>query len=321
MTTQDPLDLRVPYPIIPTDVPGVFISPPPPADFDPNTASRQSLIRNGFLWRRPEAGDDPALRAAWDRVFSRQWRAEDRVVPEFEPRTGKTHGLRNLRRAEDGTYTGDNWAGSVVEGDWVSAVGYWQVPRVTRPPSGSAGSSASWIGLDGFRTHEVLQAGVEQAVDQNGDATYSAWFSWLVQIPGEPPVSEGMTILNFPVNDGETIFCSVVYLESRRAGQICLANEDSGAWIPPMTLAAPQGATLSGSSAEWIMEAPSESPLDLPVFAHVNFTTAFCCSNMLTTVSNPGDAGTTVNITDAASTFTSVKTGWGTTTITYTGPA
>jgi hypothetical protein len=319
MTTQEPPDLRVPYPIIPTDVPGVFISPPPPADFDPNTASRQSLIRNGFLWRRPEAGDDPALRAAWDRVFSRQWRAEDRLVPEFEPRIGKTHSLRNLRQAEDGTYAGDNWAGSVIQGNWVSAVAFWRIPRVNRPPSG-AGSSASWVGLDGYPpSTNVLQAGVDQDIGQDGNPTYSAWFAWVVQIPGEPPVGEPMTISNLPVNDGETMFCSIVYVENQRAAQIYLANEDSGAWFST-TLVAPQGATLIGSSAEWIMEAPTEPPT-LPVFTPLEFTTAFCCSSMLTTVSNPGEAGTIVNIAEAGSAITSVKADWGTTTIYYTGPA
>jgi Peptidase A4 family len=167
----------------------------------------------------------------------------------------------------------------------------------------------------------VLQAGIEQDTDLGGHGVYYAWYSWITSSNDESTMGITVDIANFPVNNGETIFCSLLYLESRRAGQIYLANVDTGAWLP-MTLAAPPNATLSGSSAEWIMEAPMESPLNLPVFGQVKFTSAVCCGNMLAAFGHPGD-GTPVNIEDAASTFTSVKTGSGTTTITYTytGPA
>jgi hypothetical protein len=63
--------IRVPYEVIPTTMAGAFISPPAPADFDPASSSTASLIKNGFLWRRPDESADPGNRAAFQRAFSR----------------------------------------------------------------------------------------------------------------------------------------------------------------------------------------------------------------------------------------------------------
>lgn len=88
MTTKHS-DIQVPYELIPTNLDGAFVSPAPPADFDPNTASPASLLKNGFLWPRPERDGNPALRAAWEQAFSRPWRAEDRLVPGWNRRRGR----------------------------------------------------------------------------------------------------------------------------------------------------------------------------------------------------------------------------------------
>jgi Peptidase A4 family len=278
MVTTDPLDLRVPYRIIPTDLPGVFISPPPPPDFDPNTASRQSLIRNGFLWRRPEAGDDPALRAAWDRVFSRHWRAEDRVVPEFEPKTGRTHKLRNLRRTENGANLSNTWAGAVIPGTWSSVFGSWCIPKVISPTGANFGWSSSWVGLDGYApSTDVVQAGVAQDIDQGDSSSYYAWYEWAGGCdPDKYPYINPVSIPNFKVTAGQTVSCSVQSVANYTAAQIYFANNDTGQHFS-ITLLPPEGVSFNGSSAEWIMEAPGDNPNTLPLFTPVEFTTAWCC--------------------------------------------
>jgi len=73
-------ELRLPYALIPTNLPGAFTTPAPPSNFDPRIASASSLIKHGFLWRRPGQGDDPALRGAWERLIL-HWRTEDYLVP------------------------------------------------------------------------------------------------------------------------------------------------------------------------------------------------------------------------------------------------
>ena len=104
-------------------------------------------------------------------------------------------------------------------------------------------------------------------------------------------------ITNFPVKPGDTLNCSVQYLNSV-AGQINFANQTSGQHFS-ITLAPPPGASFSGNSAEWIMEAPDggEPISSLPRFTPVNFTSAFACSAGGKTVGNPqnGDTWTVVN--------------------------
>lgn len=156
--------IQVPYELIPTNLDGAFVSPAPPADFDPNTASPASLLKNGFPWPRPEKAGNPALRAAWEQAFSRPWRAEDLVVPRLEPQAGKTHNLRSATQAADGSLTGSQWAGSVVQGNWTRAIGFWVIPAVSESPEpqGTEGgwNSSSWVGIDGtFGSNDVLQAG------------------------------------------------------------------------------------------------------------------------------------------------------------------
>ena len=67
------------YPLIPLNIPGAYTSPAPPDGFDPNTAMPSDLVKQGLLWRRPEEGDHPSLRAAWEKTFSRRWLEERKL--------------------------------------------------------------------------------------------------------------------------------------------------------------------------------------------------------------------------------------------------
>ncbi len=324
MSIQQSAGIRVPYELVPTALAGAFISPAPPDDFDPNTASPAALIKHGFLWRRPQAGDDPVLRAAWERAFSRRWRAEDRLVPEFEPQVGKTHQLKGSTPEAGIDVNTNRWAGSVVPGNWTGVVGFWVIPTVTEPlqPQGTSGgwNSASWVGLDGaFDSDDVLQAGVEQAIDGNGIAHYTAWYAWSAPIQNDsPPYVYQTAIPNFPVSPGQTVYCSVQYLSDHTAGQVYFANETTGLHFS-ITLAPPPGATFSGSSAEWIMEAPDggEPATSLPIFTPLTFTSAICCGPG--TAGN-ASAGDTYNIVGFRTVLTSVTLGLDSVTIDYAGP-
>src|SRR5215469_8172248 len=145
---------RLPYNVIPTNVPGVFALPAPPEDLDPSTLSTAILKKYGVHWCRPKEGDHPAFQAAWKEFFSRRWRAQDCIVPHFEPQAG-THRLTGLKKTEAGPYANTSWSGGVIQqGNWLNVVGYWLVPTVTEPsePQGTEGgwSSGSWIGIDGY---------------------------------------------------------------------------------------------------------------------------------------------------------------------------
>jgi|HubBroStandDraft_6_1064221.scaffolds.fasta_scaffold221224_2 hypothetical protein len=321
---------RIPYPLVPTNLHGAYTSPMPPSGFDPQKASAADLIKHGVLWRRPAAGDRPELTKAWQKLFSRQWLEKDRIVPHLEPQEGKTHVLRKaLRKVSDQNFLNGAWAGAGIRGgSWTTVIGYWNIPTVSKPsePQGTEGgwNSSSWLGIDGFDigivSNDVLQAGIEQRVSANGQASYVAWFEWFApQQAGSPPYIFQTNITNFPVSPGQQIYCSVQYVNNNTAGYIYLANETTGQHFP-ITLAPPPGATFKGNSIEWIMEAPDggEPTSALPKFTPVKFTSAIGCGAN-SAVGNPQN-GDTANVeTVNGKVITAVKLGNDTVEIDFIG--
>jgi len=179
---QDRFRKQLPYEVIPTNLPGAFTSPALPESLDVRTASSASLVKHGILLQRPGKGDPPGVLKAWERVFSRKWLAQNRIVPQLAPQFGRTHRLRRATKTDAG-FTSNNWAGGTIQGQWITCVGTWAIPTVSEPrePQGQEGgwNSSSWVGIDGaYGSNDVLQAGVEQRVDGSGNASYVAWFEW-----------------------------------------------------------------------------------------------------------------------------------------------
>jgi hypothetical protein len=191
------LQSELPFKLTPTNLAGAFTPPPFPDNLDPHTASSKDLMKNGFMLRRPVAGQDPQeLVAAWNRVFSRKWLAKDFIAPQLAPQPGRVHRMRGAVKASNTSYNGNAWGGGVIAGNWISAFGSWTIPTVSKPTEaqGTEGgwNSASWVGIDGantndgkFSSNDVLQAGVEQRVDARGNASYTAWFEWFAPTQGK----------------------------------------------------------------------------------------------------------------------------------------
>jgi hypothetical protein len=174
---------RLPYPTVPTNLPGVFATAPFPAGFDPNTASERDLTRHGLLWRRPRQDETGVVRRAWDRAFAKPWLPENNIVPEMKVVTGRTH-LRRPAPEQKGARTTYNWSGAEVEGNYNLVTSFWTVPTVSKPSekhgAGGGWDSASWIGIGGdFNSDNLIQAGVDQAVSSGGGTHYVAWFEWV----------------------------------------------------------------------------------------------------------------------------------------------
>jgi hypothetical protein len=253
----------MPHQLVQTNVKGAYASPPPPDDFDPNKASATELIKQGLFWRRPKPTDDPAIMNAWDKVFSRKWLANDRIVPELKTLMGKTHLLRRgLKHSADQNFLVGTWSGAGIRGgSWTGNIGFWNIPTVSQPsePQGFEGgwNSSSWVGIDGFNeninSNDVLQAGVQQVVNSSGQASYYAWYEWYAPAePNSPPYIYTTQISNFPVFPGQQMYCSIQYINNNPAGYIYLANEATGQHCS-LTLAPPPGATFAGNTVEWVM--------------------------------------------------------------------
>jgi hypothetical protein len=321
---------KVPFALNSTTLKGVFVSPAPADDLDPNTASATDLIKNGILWRRPAATDDPALKAAWNQIFSRKWLAKDRIVPALSPQVGKTHILKSApKKITNSNYIGYAWsgAGTFTGGPWTTVIGYWKVPTVSKAPEpagpGGGWDSSSWLGIDGMDftvvSTDVLQAGIQQTVSSSGQTAYIPWFEWYAPPQaGSPSYIWQTNITNFPVSPGDQIYCSVQYV-GKTAGSIYLANEATGKHFS-ITLAPPPGATFSGNTVEWIMEDPDggEPGTALAKFTPVVFTSAMAC-NSSSAINNPSSDSTCNIETTGGKALTKTTLGNYTVTIDFIG--
>jgi hypothetical protein len=158
--------------------------------------------------------------------------------------------------------TSRNWSGYVASGGTFTAVSAtWTVPTVSASTGTSVRADATWVGIGGATTTDLVQAGTDATVD-NGVVTYSAWVETLPQ-PSRP--------VSLAVNAGDTI---IVSLTQQTAGvwNITIRNVTSGGiYTGTVTYAS------SASSAEWIEEAPTAGKggvVLLDRFGTVQFTNA-----------------------------------------------
>ena len=245
-------------------------------------------------------------------------------MPALEPQKGKIHVLRDLKKATDTGYTSGNWSGGVMQGQWATALGFWHIPTVSKPPEpqGTEGgwNSSSWVGIDGFGSNDVLQAGIQQRVTAGGQTQYVAWYEWFAPPQANSPGYVWQTnITNFPVSAGQQVYCSVQYINNKTAGYLYFANETTGQHFF-ITLAPPPGANFNGDSMEWIMEAPDggEPVASLPKFTPVQFTTALGCNANGSVVGNP-QTGDYINLVYNNKTLTAVALANDAVTVTFKG--
>jgi hypothetical protein len=100
-------------------------------------------------------------------------------------------------------------------------------------------------------------------------------------------------------------------------GQIYMVNTDTSDNFC-ITLLPPAGASFSGSSAEWILEAPNGGfpNTELPAFTPVEFTSAVACNSSATSHAQDGNY---VNIVNGNQTLTSATPGDDAVTIGFIG--
>jgi hypothetical protein len=230
--------------------------------------------------------DSPAAHTFREKVLAREWRPEAQIVPVLLPRKGVTHQLKSSHKVNAASFINNQWAGGVVNsgGPWTGAFGIWRVPSVSKPttPQGTEGgwSSSSWVGIDGFITsNDVLQAGIRQNVSSEGTPSYYPWFEWFVSGATSPDYVFEVAIDNIRIEPGDELFCAAYYVITQgvgRQGELMFGNVDRGHYFS-IVLANPTGASFTGDTAEWIMEAPDngEPTSSLPRFSPVIFSTAY----------------------------------------------
>ena len=161
--------------------------------------------------------------------------------------------------------TSGNWSGyAVLTGlDAVTSVsGTWVVPTIQNTANGS---SSAWVGIDGYNSPTVEQIGTEMDYS-HGKATYYAWYemypNWSVELP-------------LTISAGNTISASVSYSANKYS--LTLTDMTTGKSYNTVQTAA----GLQRSSAEWIVEAPSNGYSILPLdnFGTIQFSNALAAVN------------------------------------------
>ena len=161
-----------------------------------------------------------------------------------------------------------NWSGYAATGGTYTAVdGTWTVPQFA--PDSPAGADATWVGIGGVNTRDLIQAGTQQTVSGSGSTQYQAWVETLPQASHPVPLT---------VNPGDSV--SIAITQSPQAQDqwsVSFTNNTTG-----QTYQVTEHYQSSLSSAEWIEEAPSAArgrQLPLDHFGSVSFSQGSAVKN------------------------------------------
>ncbi|MDB5224445.1 MAG: hypothetical protein JWO43_67 [Candidatus Adlerbacteria bacterium] len=152
-----------------------------------------------------------------------------------------------------------NWAGYVAQGGIYTGVSAsWVVPAVKN--SGSLAADATWVGIGGVGTHDLIQAGTQAIEMPNGDIQYQAWTETLPEYSVPAPLV---------IKPGDAVAVSIRE-ESPDQWRITISNLTTS-----KTYSITRTYVSSRSSAEWIEEMPSgDIFLPLSQFGSVTFANA-----------------------------------------------
>lgn len=232
MKDEQWLESQFSFPLMATNMEGVYTTPPLPDDFDLKSASDATLLRHGLLLRRPRPGDSPASVAAWNELCERGLRT---MAPHLAP-LPETRRRMMSRRGPPGPRSGgppppgggsgggqvtlSNLCGGALEGtgDWQSVTGTVRLPYLRVPSQGlqanqTAAGLNAWVGLGGLgilnSDFYLLQACVgfslnTQTTPPSTDVAVPNWL-WLVPNSEYPDsaaqVFAGATIANPPLGE------------------------------------------------------------------------------------------------------------------------
>jgi hypothetical protein len=134
-----------------------------------------------------------------------------------------------------------NWAGyAATSGGYTGVSARWNVPDVA--PNSPRGIDATWVGIGGVRSRDLIQAGTQRTVSANGAAEQQAWIELL------PRPSETVPLA---LSAGDAIEVAISQ-QGPENWLIAFTNTRSG-----QTYQTTKHYASSLSSVEWVEEAPS----------------------------------------------------------------
>lgn len=232
---------------------------PLPEGFDPMKATARQLAAYR-LPLRPDVKKEPQMHALWNRAMSRTrlW-----ITPEFEHHEHITHGpargtggkAATARSAAPGVAnaTSNNWSGATVFSPAGKPYGFvggqWTVPSPNSTVDGAYFAS-EWVGIDGWNSGDVLQAGTETQITKVLFITVRQVYTWWEWFPaGEVKIS------NLPVSAGDVMYC-LICADTTSHATVYITNQSQGVGTR-FEITPPSGTSLTGNVAEWIVERPT----------------------------------------------------------------
>ena len=166
-----------------------------------------------------------------------------RLIPSLTHELLPVHG---------GTVDSLNWSGyAVTPGSGITGVSStFTVPSAGLLPPGFA---ATWAGIGGYNSTDLIQAGVGENSLITNPITGPQYYAWYELLPNaETPISGCTGDPSCTVNPGDSVTVNIQET-STGSGQWAITLTDAGHWSWTHTVAY----ASSGSSAEWILEAPT----------------------------------------------------------------
>lgn len=239
----------------------VRVVPPPPAGYDPVTAS-PAVNAQFALPPEPDEMKTPRTHEMWKHAVRAARDNEPIRIEHTAIRHGPAIGKMRIAAATDEngplSSNSNNWSGtSIVNGTTsnVEAITALFIVPTAHQAFGQCGDgwdySALWPGIDGNGGVDVLQAGVEvNAFCAGNNVTQAQYYPWVEWYPNSEARVSSPTI-----NAGDLVFIEV-WSTSPTQGYAYIYNYSTDV-SAQYALSAPAGYQLSGQSVEWIVERPT----------------------------------------------------------------
>src|SRR5216117_2190494 len=177
----------------------------------------------------------------------------------INPSTGTSPSVTQPGTPASVTSSSSNWSGYAANGGtFTSVTATWTVPTVSAT---SSGADATWIGIGGLSSSDLIQAGTQAMVDGSGTVEYSSWIEMLPAPSRNVPLS---------VSAGDSVTVTITQ-QSGNDWLIAMKNNTTNG-----TYNVTVQYDSSNSSAEWVQEAPSvgRGLVSLDQFGAVQFSGA-----------------------------------------------
>ncbi len=135
-----------------------------------------------------------------------------------------------------------NWAGYVAQGKVYNGIsGRWIVPDASLGASAPTAADATWVGLGGVSSDDLIQAGT-QALVERGQVVYEAW----IELMPEPS-----TPVPLEVEAGDELAVSIQKIAPGRFDLMLTNNTTGDSYHMQVAYRS------EGTSAEWVEEMPA----------------------------------------------------------------